>query len=816
LTEGSDCLVTFFPRSNSTSRWLLAPVCILAVAAFARAQQSPPPDAMTAEPLYDQEAYDLITLDAKNKNEVLKVEPLKRPFDKKARPGGKLSLRLWDDPQTTYELSWSAVEKIELFEERVLAKAVELSAAGQSDAAYDYFDFLKRDYPKLDGLAAAIDDYLYREAGLRMKQGQNAAALALLRDLHERNSKYANLDRSLGMVSDALIGQYVAKEEFAAARVLTSNLAALFPQHPIAVKWQSQMKEAASKRLAAARAALETGRFREAEEACDDTQRIWPGFPGADATLAEVRKKYLQVRVGVGMLAIPEQLGRRDDWASRRTTRLTCRELTEFVGPGSEGGKYACPVGSVEIDPLNNRLTLDIHSGLRWSEGEASLTGADVAQQLLAMADPMAPEYRMPWADLLADVSVENVYRVRVELRRPHVRPDAFLQTTLPPRVHPELAGRPRLSNGPYFVEASEKNRVVFGLNKAYFAATTTLPKLIVETSFADDRGAIQALRDGRIQAVDRISPWALRDVRSLGNVTVGRYALPLVHCLIPNMDKPLLARRTFRRALVFGIHREAILGHVLGGQSLPRCRVISGPFLQGESYNDPVGYAYDVDIKPRPYEPELAAVLAGVAVEAEAEQKKAAQRANKEGKPAAKVAEKVEAKVEEGEEGSQRRPIALVLVHPPDEIARAACRQIQEQLRVIRINVTLKELTQGAIDRVPPEADLLYAELPMWEPVVDARRILGEDGIAGGGGASMNFALRQLDQASDWRQIRPLLRRIHRIASDEVVPIPLFQLVDHFAHDKSLGGMNADPVSFYENVEQWRLTAPAAEEEAK
>ena len=800
----------FFPRSNLTSCWLLAAVCVLATG-FARAQQPTPPETATAEAIYDQEPYDLITLDAKNKNEVIKVEPLKRPFDKKARPGGKLSLRLWDDPQTSYELSWSAIEKIELFEEHVLAKAVELSVAGQSDAAYDYFDFLQRTYPKLEGLSAAVEDYLYREAGLRMKQGQNAAALALLRDLHERNPKYANLDRSLGMVSDALIGQYVAKEEFAAARVLTSNLAALFPQHPIAVKWQSQLKEAAAKRLAAARAALETGRFREAEEACDDTQRIWPGLPGADATLAEVRQKYPQVRVGVGTLAIPEPLGRRDDWASRRTTRLTHRELTEFVGPGSEGGKYACPVGSLEIDPLGNRLTVDIQPGLRWSEGEASLTGADVAEQLLAMADPTDPACCMPWVGLLAGVSVENVYRVRVELRRPHVRPDAFLQTILPPRVHPELADRPRLSNGPYVVNASETNRVDYGVNRHYFAAGPTQPKEIVELFFADDRGAIRALRDGRIQAVDRISPWTLPDFRSLKNVTVGRYALPLVHCLIPNMNKPLLARRTFRRALAFGIHREAILGHVLGGQSLPGCRVSSGPFLQGESYNDPIGYAYDAEIKPRPYEPELAVVLAGVAVEAEAaERKKEEELASKNRKPGAKPSEKAEAKAVER---TEPRLVELVLAHPPDEIARAACRQIEVQLRLIGIKVVLKELAQGAVDHVPPEADLLYAELPVWEPVVDARRILGEGGIAGGGGASMNLALRQLDQASDWRQIRPLLRRIHRIASDEVVPIPLFQLVDHFAHDKSLQGVNAEPVSFYENVEQWRLTAPVAEE---
>ena len=78
-----------------------------------------------------------------------------------------------------------------------------------------------------------------------------------------------------------------------------------------------------------------------------------------------------------------------------------------------------------------------------------------------------------------------------------------------------------------------------------------------------------------------------------------------------------------------------------------------------------------------------------------------------------------------------------------------------------------------------------------------------------------MSLALRQLEQASDWRQIRPRLRQIHRIAYNDVAVIPLFQLVDHFAYHKGLQGLSGNPVSLYENVEQWQLN-PQAPAEAK
>ena len=54
---------------------------------------------------------------------------------------------------------------------------------------------------------------------------------------------------------------------------------------------------------------------------------------------------------------------------------------------------------------------------------------------------------------------------------------------------------------------------------------------------------------------------------------------MPLVHCLIPDLRRPLVDQPAVRRALVYAIDREAILHMLTGGAEVPDCRVVSGPF---------------------------------------------------------------------------------------------------------------------------------------------------------------------------------------------------------------------------------------------
>ena len=94
---------------------------------------------------------------------------------------------------------------------------------------------------------------------------------------------------------------------------------------------------------------------------------------------------------------------------------------------------------------------------------------------------------------------------------------------------------------------------------------------------------------------------------------------------------------------------------------------------------------------------------------------------------------------------------------------------------------------------------------LAVWEPMHDARRLLSSTGVAGRASALMAAALDQLDRAENWNQARDQLREIHRIAHYDLPLIPLWQTVNHFAHRKSLGGVEANPVTLYQDLPKWR-----------
>jgi len=296
----------------------------------------------------------------------------------------------------------------------------------------------------------------------------------------------------------------------------------------------------------------------------------------------------------------------------------------------------------------------------------------------------------------------------------------------------------------------------------------------------------IQALRRGDVDVVDRINLWELEKFRALGGVQVKRYAVPLVHCLIPNPKRPLSSRRTFRRALVYGINREAILGILVRSEKIPGCQIVSGPFSAGVTTDDPLDYAYDNSIEPRTYEPQLAVVLAQAAFN------ELVQAAKKKG-------EKVEAIPE------------TVLAYPATATAKMAVGQIQQHLKVVGINVRLKELGPAVPDRIPEDVDLLYAELAMWEPIVDAERLLGEDGIMGEASPYMRQALMRLRQSVDWPTVGQQLRDIHQLAHSEVTIIPLWQLSDYFAHVTGLEGLGDAPVTLYQHVEEWQASSQIA-----
>jgi ABC-type transport system substrate-binding protein len=274
---------------------------------------------------------------------------------------------------------------------------------------------------------------------------------------------------------------------------------------------------------------------------------VWPDLPQGTQFVDSVQRQYPRVVVGVTMPAAVVQPHRLHDWAARRSSRLVYRTLMEFVGRGTEGGEYDCPMGTWDPQRLNDgrtRLVFQLTPDLRWSAGAGTLTGPVLARELLAMADPAGRVYQPDWAERLDQVSVEGVYTVNADLGQPHVRPAALLRAVVVQGYPSGDSGGAPLFNGPYVIQPGSDEEVVYLANPQYFAAGPNQPKEIVEHYYRKGTEAIGALQRRQIDVLDRVNPWDLEKVREIPGVVVEPYAVPLVHCLVANPRKPLTARR--------------------------------------------------------------------------------------------------------------------------------------------------------------------------------------------------------------------------------------------------------------------------------
>lgn len=771
------------------------------------AAETPPAAEDEVIPLLEREPFDIIKLDEQNRNYVAEVFLL--PFPNRRPPPpeqrrGDLRVRLLLDDSMEWDIAWQHITDVVLFERMLFQKAVALKTQAKQaiarkqylaaqallDESWLYFLRMRREYPRYPNLEKEIDDFLYQDAGMLYQMARFAEALNIMEELYERNPNPSLFD-VMGKLIDRIVASYLQKEDYRSARIILDRLADKYKdKKPERIDyWRQQLDTLASRKVAEGQKALDEKRYREAVDFVRQARDISPDYPGARDLELTLAATYPQIVVGVTQPALTFDSERLDDWASRRTGRLVHRTLIEFLGPGNLGGEYQFPGGTIERSPDGRRMTVRMNQF--GGDGSSVLpSGYELSRRLLDLADPRSPEYRAAWASLVKGVRVDNVLKVDVDLRVSHVLPQSLLRV---PMTATRLEdGTPaKEGTGSFTVDIQTDDEVRFMLKG--FQPGTRLAELI-ERRFDNANAALNALRRGRVDVIDRLFPSdAARLEEQLerdrdSDLVLQQYDLPTVHTLIPKSDHPYLGNRHFRRALVFAMDRQRILGEdLLGGRELPGCEVISGPFPLGLGQDDPLAYAYDETLPARVWRPRLAKLLM-LAAE----------------KELTIIAE------QRSEEVPKFTP--LLLAHPATEWARVACQAIKAHLEIVDIEIELKELKPGMTTDPDDECDLIYTEIAIWEPVADARRLLGPTGVAATDSPFVQQALRWLDQSENWGDVRDQLVALHRAAHNEVALIPLWQTTDYFVYNKRLRNLGESPVWLYQNVDKWRLQAEVAE----
>jgi len=753
--------------------------CVIAVAQEPVPATAPPvkaPAVPVPPPVYEQDPYDELTLDEANGNAVLKLEPVNLPnrrLPDKPKPSDTIRVKLPDRPDEEFDVAWRNIAKLRLFEQIVLDRAEELTSAGKLDEAFDHLQFVYDRDPRYPGLAAGLQDFLWRQARDAERSGKADEAALLLADLAARKADFPGLSESLARLFDQRQARLIEAGDYHAAREQLRTLGDRFGPdvQAVAQKRRDELIGLARTAWTSAQAHQQAGRLAEALADCDRALAVWPELAEARATATQVVSKYPRVAVAVDELPAPGVWNPLVMRGGTRAQRLERRQLFELTGSGAEGGDYQSPLVTTQYSEDRSRLLLTLKE-----LGPTGPTSVDIARRLLSLADPRTPDYSPGWGAVLEQAEVADLEQVALKLA-PHVRPEAWLNVDV--SAGPGDAAD-ILLQGPYLAQVRDPSVVRF-LQRADGGRAAGQPAEIVERHYADTAAALSALRRGEVSAVARVAPWLLPRARALPEIMVQPYSLPTLHVLLPNLERPLIAKRTFRRALLYAIDRKTILQQdILAGQEIVGSRVLDGPFPAGTSFDDPLAYGFDPSVPVRPFDPRLALALSRVALY--------------ELRAADKLA---------GREETKELP-ELTLAHPADDLARAACRTIRAQWQAIGLKVRLVELAPNVPTTANGPYDLVYAELAVWEPVADAQRLFAPGGLVRGS-PYIDLALRRLATAGGWDEVRSRLREIHRLVVDDATLLPLWQTVNHLAYHKSLTGVGERPLGLYDHVDDWR-----------
>lgn len=735
--------------------------------------------------LLQSEPYDLVRFKKSAGGGWAKVMLLDFPGRKvPTKSSGTLAMSVFGLPGKTYEAKWADIESIELWEERLIREYESLIAKGDFSGAYPYLAILYRDNPGLARVAQMHREYLFNNAAAAYKNKDLLQTLSMLEELRNVDPGYRTEQvlTIIGGITDQLMTKLMAEGKLEDAQKMLARLERDYtPEQVASIRtWNQNFLKLAEAKRQEALDARDQGQWRVARRLALDSMYLYPGIPGGKELVREIDVQYPLVNVGVLQSASVLDPTSIDNWPSRRTGRLVYRALFEMRNAGSEGGEYQFLFGEAIQTPDRMQLLLEL-SPEKVSGPLSQVDSFVLADRLHALATRGQSTYQASWAAILDSLSVPGPRSMGVNLKRPHVLPQSLLQI----KVDGSWAGLPEgTPTGVYTIapEKSEPGIARFLIDPSIPNADGR-PREVVEIQQNDAAAAVTSLLRGDLDALDHLFPADAARLRENSSIQVANYPLPTVHMLVPASDHPFLAERDFRRAICYGVNRKDILkGELLGNSDIPGCQVISGPFPAGVTLDDPLAYAYDKSIEPREYQPRLAALIKTMVDS----RLKATAAKNKTDPPTL---------------------TPLKLGYPQDDLARVACQAISQQLNMVGIPVVLVELPTGVSRPARGECDLVYTIVALWEPITDARRVLGPDGLAASSDQLVGLGLRRLETARNWREVRERLFDLHHIAHHELPVIPLWQLVDSYAYRRELNGLGSNIVSLYQNLDRWRLT---------
>lgn len=726
--------------------------------------------------LLDLPPFDIITVTAEAGGKSVQVNLLDLPnrtLPTDPKPAERLSCVVSLFPDRTYEILWKDIAKITLWEQLLLERAKGLLAKKRFSESFEHLTYLLENYPALNGLNGLQQEFLFSSARDMATAGDFQHALSTLEQLHKQFPTFrsAEIRNAISGVASRLLEDLITKRQYSIARQLLDRLDSEYNgQISIVARYRDRLMQLATQLKGQANDHLSKQQFLEARRAATWMLDIAPDISGGRDLLLEIIRAYPIVRVGVLQKSKRSDVLAIGDWPASRLGKLTSTPLFSFRSAGPEGGVYQFAYGNARLS--DDRLSIDIT--IQKSGSDRIPSALTLSQQILKRTDDSQETYIPALDSILKSVSVPTPERLTLNLRRPHVIPQALLQWSI------QGEGESNFNRASYAMQSELDNSTLYAWS-GEAAVADFQPRVIQEIGYATPSDAISSILRGELEIVDRLFPADARKLRGQTSIRVEPYALPTVHMLVPKSQDPFIQNTDFRRALLYGINRAALLNdEILGGPANDMDRLVSGPFPAGAGESDAISYAYDTTISPLLYDPRSAAVLISLA------QANLQSTAVKRKLPQPKVPN-------------------IRLAVPNYEAAIVAGQAILQAWKVLGIDGTLSTY-EHVSDVEEGSVDFLYLTAAVWEPVTDVDNLLGPGGPAETNNPYVVQSLNKLKSASNWPQVKEGCHELHAMVAAHLPILPLWQITEYFAYRTELQGVARKPVGLYQDIHRWRI----------
>ena len=741
-------------------------------------------------PLVDREPYDEIKLDAYNNNVIIKIIPLKNPPALPFPENSYLQFEAPDLNENVLQVPYENVVSYKTFIQLLIDEANELIQSKDYASAYRnllfVYDHGGRGNPAIE---KAIQNCLYQDGRLNYLAGNYELAISIFEEVYQRDPNFVGSGfnkKPIDVILDSIDSNIQKKFEagqYGKVRASLYQLQGMYGKESIRMvdRWNGILQKHSNELIAETKQLIAQNKGKEAHLKARQASRVIPNRDEALQVYEEVVQRFPIVFVGVTNGSAGADPLRLDLWGGRRVGRLTMRSVVEFSGLSDEGGDYRFLNGKLEQadeDGLAYRFTIESTDP---TLGIPDISALDLASRMVAMGTYEMPDYRTSFAKVIDTVEIEDDRNVLIKMRRQFIRPEALIQF----RYDNPHAGQPPVQNGKYVLTSKNDQVAVYGRNPAYPAVPDQQHPEIIEWMFENPSDAVDAIAGGDVDLIDRVPLGELARLQGNAAVQVESYIVPTVHMLIPNIRNDFTKDKNFRNGLLRGIDRELILEDMIcGGYDIDGCEVITGPFPRGTEENDQLAYGYNVNVRNEPYNQKLGMVLVQTVEQT-----------------------MIDALVAKGSKNPKVERPTLVICHTRDDIPKIACAAIQRMWGELGVKVQLRELAPG--ETVPPDDDwdFLYYEMSMQEPLTDADKLFGEEGLVKERSAPVQQSMRRLGYADSWQTAGLTLRRLHRQIRNDVTILPLWQLKEHYAFRDNLRDVGRNAVHLYQNVDRWKIS---------